>query len=96
MKPEPKPVSLYRDDRQEEDFDDPAIGHRRATRSGGSVHGAEGAESGACCKTLDIPERMLGRMFGAEDGVVDRLEFTRAVSGASFFVPSLDTLRGLA
>jgi hypothetical protein len=51
---------------------------------------------GACCKTLDIPERRLGRMFGAEDGVVDRLEFTRAVSGASFFVPSLDTLRGLA
>ncbi len=51
----------------------------------------------AYCKTLDIPERMPGRMFGAQDGGCDRgLELTRAVSGASFFAPSLDTLRGLA
>jgi putative iron-dependent peroxidase len=40
---------------------------------------------------------MLARMIGTSgDGVHDRLmEFTRAVSGASFFAPSLRVLRGL-
>ncbi len=40
---------------------------------------------------------MLSRMIGASgDGLHDRLmEFTCAVTGASFFVPSLDTLREL-
>jgi putative iron-dependent peroxidase len=40
---------------------------------------------------------MLPRMLGASgDGLHDRLmEFTHAVSGASFFAPSLRTLRSL-
>ncbi len=51
----------------------------------------------AYCKTPDIPERMLGRMMGAGDGLRDRLlEFSRAVSGAHFFAPSLQTLKALA
>ena len=42
-------------------------------------------------------ERMLTRLFGtAEDGLHDRLmEFTRAVSGAYFFIPSLKLLKSL-
>lgn len=52
----------------------------------------------AYCRTLDIPERMLRRLIGTSgDGVHDRLmEFTRAVSGANFFVPSLPVLTALA
>ena len=52
----------------------------------------------AYCRTLDIPERMLRRMIGTSgDGVHDRLmEFTRAVTGANFFVPSLSVLGALA
>jgi porphyrinogen peroxidase len=52
----------------------------------------------AYCKTLDTLERMLSRMIGAAgDGLHDRLlEFTRAISGAYFFAPSLDTLKALA
>ena len=51
----------------------------------------------AYCRTLAIPERMLHRMIGtSDDGVHDRLmEFTRAVSGANFFVPSLQVLGAL-
>ncbi len=47
---------------------------------------------------LTIPEKMLRRMLGvAGDGLHDRLmEFSRAVSGANFFAPSLRTLRSLA
>jgi putative iron-dependent peroxidase len=52
------------------------------------------------CYTRDlrIPDRMLARMMGsAGDGLHDRLmEFSRAVSGANFFAPSLATLRALA
>jgi putative iron-dependent peroxidase len=52
----------------------------------------------AYTRTLDIPERMLRRMYGlAGDGLHDRLmEFTRAVSGAHFFAPSLRVLKALA
>ena len=52
----------------------------------------------AYCRTLNIPERMLQRMYGAAgDGLHDRLmEFTRPVSGATFFAPSLNVLRSLA
>jgi len=52
----------------------------------------------AYCRTLDIPERMLARMIGASgDGLHDRLmEFSRAVTGAHFFAPSLAGLRRLA
>ncbi len=53
----------------------------------------------AYTKDLGIPERMLRRMMGGEpgDGSHDRLlDFSRAVSGATFFAPSLSVLRSLA
>jgi putative iron-dependent peroxidase len=52
----------------------------------------------AYTRDLAIPERMLARMYGtAGDGLHDRLmEFTRAVSGANFFTPSLRVLGSLA
>lgn len=51
----------------------------------------------AYCRTLDIPERMLSRMMGtAGDGSHDRLmEFSKAVTGATFFAPSLTVLKSL-
>jgi len=51
----------------------------------------------AYCRTPDIPEQMLARMMGAaDDGIADRLmEFSRAVSGAHFFAPSLAVLARL-
>jgi putative iron-dependent peroxidase len=51
----------------------------------------------AYTRDLSIPEKMLRRMLGAAgDGRHDRLmEFTRAVSGATFFAPSLRLLRSL-
>jgi putative iron-dependent peroxidase len=52
----------------------------------------------AYTRDLAIPERMLARMLGASaDGLHDHLmDFTRAVSGASFFAPSAQVLRSLA
>lgn len=52
----------------------------------------------AYCRTPDIPEQMLARMMGTSgDGVYDRLmDFSRAVSGAYFFAPSVPMLRELA
>lgn len=52
----------------------------------------------AYSKTLDIPEKMLGRMLGASgDGLHDHLmDYTQAVSGATFFAPSLEVLKTLA
>jgi putative iron-dependent peroxidase len=51
----------------------------------------------AYTKSLDIFDRMLQRMMGASgDGLHDRLmEFSHAVTGAAFFVPSLATLAAL-
>jgi putative iron-dependent peroxidase len=51
----------------------------------------------AYSKTLDIPERMLRRMMGVNgDGLHDHLmDFTRAVTGAHFFAPSLRVLKAL-
>jgi porphyrinogen peroxidase len=41
--------------------------------------------------------RMLARMAGAEDGIRDALTlYTTAVSGAYYFVPSVESLRGFA
>ncbi|WP_432695729.1 Dyp-type peroxidase [Marinobacterium sp. YM272] len=50
------------------------------------------------CRTPEHFELMLNSMVnGDEEGHADRiLEFTRAVSGAAFFAPSNDWLRGLA
>ncbi|MFN8546109.1 MAG: Dyp-type peroxidase [Candidatus Binatia bacterium] len=52
----------------------------------------------AYTKDLGIPEKMLARMLGTTgDGLHDHLmDFSRAVSGATFFAPSLRMLRGLA
>ena len=51
----------------------------------------------AYTKDLGIPERMLSRMMGAAgDGLHDHLmDFTRPVSGATFFAPSLQLLKAL-
>lgn len=51
----------------------------------------------AYTKSLDIFDLMLARMMGAaEDGRHDRLmEFTRAVTGATFFAPSLEAIASL-
>jgi len=41
--------------------------------------------------------RMLARMAGAEDGIRDALtRYTTAVSGAYYFVPSVEALRRFA
>ncbi len=52
----------------------------------------------AYTRDLAIPDKMLRRMMGvAGDGLHDRLmDFTRAVSGANFFAPSLEMLGALA
>lgn len=51
----------------------------------------------AYMRRLEIIERMLKRMIGVtDDGLHDRLlEFTKAVSGAHFFAPSVRLLRSL-
>jgi putative iron-dependent peroxidase len=51
----------------------------------------------AYTRDLEIPSKMLRRMMGTSgDGVSDRLmEFSRAVSGANFFAPSVRVLRRL-
>jgi len=51
----------------------------------------------AFTQTLDTTEKMLGRMMGISgDGLHDHLmDFTRAVSGATFFAPSLRVLKAL-
>jgi putative iron-dependent peroxidase len=51
----------------------------------------------AYTKSLDVFDSMLARMMGTTgDGLHDRLmEFSRAVTGATFFVPSLETLSSL-
>jgi putative iron-dependent peroxidase len=48
-------------------------------------------------RNLGTFEKMLARMLGTSgDGHHDKLlDYTRAVSGATFFAPSLPTLRGL-
>ena len=52
----------------------------------------------AYTRNLDITEKMLRRMMGAgTDGLHDHLmDFTRAVSGATFFAPSLKVLKSFA
>ena len=51
----------------------------------------------AYCRNLSIPEKMLSRMMGtAGDGTHDHLmDYSQAVSGATFFAPSLAMLRSL-
>lgn len=49
-------------------------------------------------RRLWVLERMLQRMFvGVPEGMHDRiLDYSRAVTGSTFFAPSADTLDGLA
>ncbi|MBM4256218.1 MAG: Dyp-type peroxidase [Deltaproteobacteria bacterium] len=51
----------------------------------------------AYTRNLDIPEKMLQRMLGtAGDGLHDHLmDFTQAVTGATFFAPSVEVLKSL-
>jgi porphyrinogen peroxidase len=51
----------------------------------------------AYTKTLDTPEKMLSRMMGTtSDDLHDHLmDYTQAVSGATFFAPSLEVLKSL-
>jgi porphyrinogen peroxidase len=51
----------------------------------------------ASSKTLDIPEKMLSRMLDTSgDDLHDHLmDYTQAVSGATFFAPSLEVLKSL-
>jgi len=51
----------------------------------------------AYTKSLEVFDLMLARMMGTTtDGLHDRLmEFSRAVTGATFFVPSIETLSAL-
>ncbi|QLG89023.1 Dyp-type peroxidase [Chitinibacter bivalviorum] len=64
----------------------------------GSPSGDKGLYFTSYCKTPDIFERMLARMIApTADGRVDHLlNFSRAVTGAAFFVPSVEALQGLA
>ena len=52
----------------------------------------------AYARDLSVTEEMLERMFVADaDGVYDRLlDFSRPVTGAHFFAPSLEVLEALA
>jgi porphyrinogen peroxidase len=64
-------------------------------------YGSPGGEKGlyfiSYCKTPAVFEKMLTRMVApTSDGRVDHLlNFTRAVTGAAFFAPSLEQLRQL-
>jgi len=51
----------------------------------------------AYTKTLATPEKMLSRMMGTTgDGLHDHLmDYTQAVSGVTFFAPSLEVLKSL-
>jgi porphyrinogen peroxidase len=41
-------------------------------------------------------EKMLNRMFGVTDGIHDRLtDFTKPVSGAFYFAPSIESIKRL-
>lgn len=64
----------------------------------GSPSGDKGLYFTSYCKTPDIFEKMLARMVApTADGRVDHLlNYSRAVTGAAFFVPSIDALKRLA
>ncbi|WP_410499753.1 Dyp-type peroxidase [Chitinibacter sp. S2-10] len=64
----------------------------------GSPSGDKGLYFTSYCKTPDIFEQMLARMVSpTADGRVDHLlNFSRAVTGAAFFVPSIEALQRLA
>jgi putative iron-dependent peroxidase len=69
--------------------------YRRSTPWGTATE--QGLNFVAFTNDLSIIETMLARMFGtAADGLQDRLlEFTTPLTGANYFVPSLDALYGV-
>jgi putative iron-dependent peroxidase len=69
--------------------------YRRSTPWGNATE--QGLNFVAFTNDLSIVETMLARMFGtAGDGLHDRLlEFTTPLTGANYFVPSLDALYGV-
>jgi putative iron-dependent peroxidase len=64
----------------------------------GSPSGDKGLYFTSYCKTPEHFEKMLARMVSpTSDGRVDHLlNFSRAVTGAAFFVPSIEALKALA
>lgn len=59
----------------------------------GSGSGEQGLFFHAYTKNLSIIDRMMARMYGVDDGIVDRiLHFVTPVSGAYFFAPSQNLL----
>ena len=62
----------------------------------GSVSGEHGLLFIAYCNTLHNFKAMLESMYGETDGKTDQLlRFTKAVTGAYFFAPSVEMLNGL-
>jgi porphyrinogen peroxidase len=73
----------------QESYDPPAFMVRRSMPWGGVTdHGLYFVAYG---KSLDRFERVLRRMAGLDDGIVDALlSFTRAVSGGYYWCPPVD------
>ena len=72
----------------QESFDPPAFMVRRSMPWGGA--GEHGLYFVAYSESLDRFERVLSRMAGRDDGVVDALlSFTRALSGGYYWCPPL-------
>jgi putative iron-dependent peroxidase len=85
---ETAPASAHVKRTAQEDFDPPAFVVRRSMPWTGE-HGA-GLVFVAFGHSFDAFERLLHRMLGLDDGVVDSLfRFTRPVSGAFFWCPPL-------
>ncbi len=73
---------------EQEAFDPPAFMLRRSMPWGGV--GERGLYFVAYGESFDRFERVLGRMAGRDDGIVDGLfRFTRAVSGGYYFCPPI-------
>jgi len=83
------PLSAHVKRAAQESFDPPAFMVRRSMPWGGvNEHGLYFVAYG---ESLDRFERVLRRMAGLEDGIVDGLmSFTRAVSGGYFWCPPVD------
>lgn len=85
---EDAPASAHVKRTAQEDFDPPAFVLRRSMPWADARR--EGLVFVAFGHSLDAFERLLTRMVGAEDGVVDALfRFTRPLTSASFWCPPL-------
>ncbi len=85
---EAAPAAAHVKRAEQENYDPPAFLVRRAMPwSGPRASGSEFVAYGA---TLDAYERILRRMTGAEDGIVDALfSFSRPVTGGYYWCPPL-------